>query len=177
MKTIRLAPISFPNLHAIDLLAERIEQTLHLKTIVTMLPVDIEQAFDPHRTQYHSSKLLSAILSTAPLDDSKLIAVVNRDLFVPILTFVFGEAQLNNRAAICSSLRLANEFYGLQPNPVLEQERLEKEALHELGHTFGLKHCFEAPCVMNVSTYVEDIDIKPLQYCERCMFQLSKHFA
>jgi archaemetzincin len=99
--------------------------------------------------------------------------VVDEDLFIPILTYVFGEAQLNGRVAVISSHRLLNERYGLPADPGLAFDRLLKEAVHELGHVFGLLHCQDRECAMHISTYVEDIDLKSAALCTPCRRQLA----
>jgi len=104
--------------------------------------------------------------------DEKRIAVVGVDLFIPVLTFVFGEAQLNGIAAVVSYLRLENPFYGMPRNESLTWKRLQKEIIHELGHTFGLYHCHQFECVMRSSTYVEEIDIKRQDLCVECKAKL-----
>jgi len=93
------------------------------------------------------------------------------DLFVPVLTYVFGEAQLDGKAAVVSTFRLREEFFGLDADPKLERTRLLKEAIHELGHTFGLIHCRNYDCVMHSSTSVEEVDLKPTDFCEDCRKQ------
>jgi archaemetzincin len=90
------------------------------------------------------------------------------DLFVPILTFVFGEAQFPGRAAIISAARLREEFYGLPPNTAKLDQRLLKEAVHEIGHTRGLAHCDDWRCVMVSSHRVERLDLKSAEFCSRC---------
>jgi archaemetzincin len=96
------------------------------------------------------------------------VAVVEVDLFVPVLTYVFGEAELNGTAAVISTQRLHNQYYGLPRDDDLAWRRLEKEVLHELGHTFGLYHCHQFECVMRSSTYVEEIDLKRAALCPDC---------
>ena len=98
-----------------------------------------------------------------------MIGVTAADLFVPVLTYVFGEAQLGGRAAVVSTHRLRPEAYGLPADDDLLTARAEKEALHELGHTYGLLHCPAPDCVMRASTYAEEIDLKPAALCERCL--------
>jgi len=130
--------------------------------------LDLRRAFDASRRQYNSTVLLAQLLTLPHAPEEKLVAVVDVDLFIPVLTFVFGEAQLDGRAAIVSRHRLANEFYGLEGDLILERERLEKEIIHELGHAFGLYHCRQFECVMRSSTYVEEVDVKRVEMCERC---------
>ena len=140
------------------------------------LPVAIEEskyldpsfAFDTYRNQFNSTQILSALLDRFPGTAGKIIGLTVVDLFVPVLTYVFGEAQLDGRVAVLSSYRLREELYGLEPNPKLEQIRLLKEANHELGHTFGLIHCHQPECVMHSSTTAEEIDIKGIYFCEEC---------
>lgn len=142
---------------------------------------DPEAAFDPVRGQYSSTRLLGWLLedpqrrAAAPAD--RLLAVTGVDLFIPVLTYVFGEAQVDGRAAVVSVHRLRNEVYGLPPDPALLASRLEKEAVHELGHTYGLVHCREVSCVMRASTYAEDIDLKPAWFCPRCRAALPPAIA
>jgi archaemetzincin len=98
----------------------------------------------------------------------KILTLTDFDLFVPVLTFVFGEAQLNGKAAIVSAHRLYPEFYGLPPNDEIFISRLIKEINHELGHTYGLRHCLDFECVMHASSNVDEIDIKSENFCPDC---------
>lgn len=138
------------------------------------LKIDLKGAFDPNRGQYNSSLILRQLIAQPPGDAEKVLAVVEVDLFIPILTFVFGEAQVGGIGAVVSTHRLHNGFYGLPEDRRLTDERLIKEAVHELGHTFGLIHCSQPECVMNSSTYVENIDLKPAQPCPVCQGALQK---
>ena len=129
---------------------------------------DPERAFDSSRGQYNSTLLL-AQLQGHPGGAERVLGVTDVDLFIPVLSYVFGEAQLPGRAAVVSLHRLLPELYGLPPNEARLTDRLEKEAIHELGHTFGLIHCRQAECVMRASTYVEEIDLKTASFCEECL--------
>jgi archaemetzincin len=97
-----------------------------------------------------------------------IIGLFSVDLFIPILTFIFGQAYLNGRTGIVSVYRLSNERYGMSANEEILKERLMKEIIHELGHMFGLVHCSNPLCVMRSSTYVEDIDQKNHRLCDKC---------
>jgi archaemetzincin len=94
--------------------------------------------------------------------------VTSVDLYVPVLTFVFGEAQLSGSCAVVSLHRLREEFYGLPAREELMRERLVKEAVHELGHTFGLRRCDDWRCVMTSSHAVERLDVKGAEFCFLC---------
>lgn len=130
--------------------------------------LDLEIAYDRLRQQTNSTALLAQVLAGSKGDPGKRIAIVDVDLFIPVLTFVFGEAQLNGTAAVVSTHRLADHYYGLPRNDALMAARLEKEIVHELGHTFGLYHCHYFECVMRTSASVEGIDLKSVRPCPKC---------
>jgi archaemetzincin len=129
--------------------------------------LDAAFALDPSRRQYHSTALLQRIERVGD-PDTRVLGVTALDLYVPVLTFVFGEAQLDGACAVVSTHRLREEFYGLPPREELVRERLVKEAVHELGHTFGLRHCPNWECVMTSSHGVERLDIKGVEFCPAC---------
>jgi archaemetzincin len=131
--------------------------------------IDLETSYDAERGQYNSTAILEILRTTlSPASDDKVVAVVPDDLFIPILTFVFGEAELNGRCAVLSYHRLRNEVYGLPADPALLDTRLRKEAVHEVGHVFSLRHCHNQDCVMHTSTSVEEIDVKGGSFCDVC---------
>ena len=140
------------------------------------LPVSIEEsnyldpsfAFETYRNQFNSTSIITELLERFPKYPGKIIGITAVDLFVPVLTYVFGEAQLDGRIAVLSTFRLREELYGLDPNQTLERIRLFKEAIHELGHTFGLIHCHNPECVMHSSTSAEEIDVKGKNFCAEC---------
>jgi archaemetzincin len=125
-------------------------------------------AFDPVRGQYSSTKILHWVLRNAPADGRKIVAVTDADLFIPVLTFVFGEAQVGGKGAVVSTARLRVDFKGLPSPQRLFRARLLKECMHELGHTFGLTHCLFSRCVMSRSNTVLDVDTKDSNLCPRC---------
>lgn len=129
---------------------------------------DPEIAFDASRGQYNSRILLAQLLNDCPPETTRILGVTGEDLFIPVLTYVFGEAQLEGRAAVVSTYRLDSQIYGLPADRKLLFERLIKEAVHELGHTYRLFHCPRHPCVMMSSTYVEGIDQKSDRFCAIC---------
>jgi archaemetzincin len=130
---------------------------------------DPELAFDTSRGQYNSRILLGQLLRDRRRAGVRILGVTGVDLFIPVLTFVFGEAQLDGAAAVVSTHRLAPERYGLPAEPGRLRQRLVVEAVHEVGHTCGLVHCHAARCVMGSSTYVEEIDLKSERFCARCL--------
>jgi predicted Zn-dependent protease len=114
--------------------------------------------------------LLKKVTGTNYAND-KFMVITDLDLFVPILTYVFGEAEFNGNFGVVSSHRLHHEYYGLRENEFLLQTRIQKETIHGLGHNFGMIHCSNSKCVMHSSTYVEDIDNKDVLFCDSCKNQ------
>jgi archaemetzincin len=168
MSYIYIVPIELEDHSYLEKLESFIFSTFHLRTKRREFKINLKDALDPSRLQYNSSLILRQLIKTPPLDAEKILGVLDVDLFIPILTFVFGEAQLKGIGAVVSTRRLHNQFYGLPENKEVTTDRLLKEAVHELGHTFGLIHCSQPQCVMNSSTYVENIDQKPAELCPLC---------
>jgi len=134
----------------------------------------LDFAYDAGRGQHGSIPVLAMLARMCPDDAWKLLAVTERDLFIPVLTFVFGHAQLGGRVAVVSLARLRQEFYGLAPNRELFVERASKEALHETGHMFGLVHCADPGCAMSLATNVRQIDGKRAAFCAPCAARLRR---
>lgn len=156
----------------IEELAERLPRTFPLQVRIREPWFDPQLTYDASRGQYNSNMLLGQLLSDPSEQTLRILGVTSVDLFIPVLTYVFGEAQLGGRAAVVSTNRLRSEKYGLPPDPETLIARLEKEAVHELGHTFELLHCSDSACVMRPSTYVEEIDPKGVDFCAACLEKL-----
>ena len=127
-------------------------------------------AWDPRRRQWSSTRILRWLGESGP-KGGKLLGITDVDLFIPILTFVFGEAQLGGASAVVSTARLADPEEVGDARVVLE--RLAKESVHELGHTFGLTHCGAPGCVMGRSASVRDVDRKGSDLCPDCRGRLA----
>ena len=127
-------------------------------------------AFDPRRKQHASGTILKWLLEVGP-PRGKVLGVTDRDLFIPILTYVFGEAQLGGRAALVSTARLVEDVELLGPQLLVE--RLAKEAVHEVGHAYGLVHCDTERCVMGRSPAVREVDAKSSALCRECRAKLE----
>ncbi|MGA2982238.1 MAG: archaemetzincin family Zn-dependent metalloprotease [Terriglobia bacterium] len=149
-------------------LAEDLTRCLRVACSIQPDGLEAEFAFNPLRRQYHSTEILKKILQRPASEAWKVLGVTEMDLYIPVLTFVFGEAQLADGGAVVSAHRLHQEFYGMPTDPGLLHERLLKESLHELGHTYGLRHCPDYSCVMSSSNAVERIDLKRAEFCPQC---------
>lgn len=130
-------------------------------------------SFDQRRQQHSSTKILKWLLETRPRQGRKIVGLTDVDLFIPILTFVYGEAQLGGAAAVVSTARLVpdNPF---RPEPALLHSRVLKECIHELGHTFGLLHCAQPTCVMARSVNLVQVDAKEPTLCHDCRIRYGE---
>ncbi len=164
---------SLPDLE-LNRVLQRVGEVAGVPVVRSPLQLGTDRVYDSSRRQYHSTALLAQMLEFDLPPGDKRVAVVDVDLYIPILTFVFGEAQLDAQAAVVSTHRLSNVFYGLEEDRVLLLNRLEKEIIHELCHTFGLHHCRQFECVMRSSTYVEEIDLKKTEPCSACSRLLAE---
>lgn len=141
-------------------------------TEVLPLLDDLEFSFHPNRNQYHSTSILEQLALKAPAGAIKVLAVVEVDLFIPILTHVYGEAQLGGMACMVSTIRL-NEGHSALNTQQPFFGRIIKEAIHELGHTFRLRHCREHTCLMHYCRDERDVDRKSDQLCRYCKILLE----
>ncbi|MCX6286615.1 MAG: archaemetzincin family Zn-dependent metalloprotease [Bacteroidetes bacterium] len=157
----------------LEKIAEAVKQEYKFPVNFKESHLDLSEFFDPGRRQYNGNKLLHAVEAISRPEALKTVGLFSVDLFIPILTYIFGQALLNGRTGIVSLYRLSNERYGIEADDKLLLERFTKEVIHELGHTFGLIHCMAPSCVMRSSTYVEDIDQKNQNLCHHCREQLS----
>ncbi len=139
--------------------------------------LDIAKHYNPGRRQYDANGILSYISDLKPAYAIKSIGLFRIDLYIPILTYIFGQAMLEGQAGIASLYRLRNELYGLDQNNDLLITRFRKVIIHEMGHMFGLIHCHHPECVMRSSTYMEDIDQKERKFCSTCNEQLHSNMA
>ncbi len=159
---------NFSNSSYVHRVIELLKSNFNLDSEVIHPLINPSEFYSSERDQYYSTKILEKVIRAYDDRYDKILTLTDHDLFVPVLTFVFGEAQLTGKAAIVSSHRLHQEFYGLPSDDEVLLQRLEKEVLHEIGHTFGLKHCIDWNCVMHSSSNVDEIDIKPKDFCKTC---------
>ena len=173
---IIIAPIGEYEESLLDQISFAVEKKFHCHTEIMILLKDLEFAFHPARNQYHSTAILERLCNGIPPSALKLLAVCQEDLFIPILTHVYGEAQLNGEACIVSTHRLKESVLPVT-NPTSYAGRVVKEAVHELGHTFGLRHCPDHSCIMHYCRTLSDVDKKSDDFCRYCSILLDDAFS
>jgi archaemetzincin len=169
MKHLQLLPIGPVDAALLEWLGQALHEKFRVPAEILMPPLDPAFALHSERQQYHSSEILASMQSLMNGNTWRLLGVTASDLYIPILTFVFGEAQMSGAGAVVSYHRLKQEFYGLPPDMNLLANRLLIESVHELGHTLTLNHCHHYGCVMAASHTVEWIDVKDSGFCEDCL--------
>ncbi|UCE38262.1 MAG: archaemetzincin family Zn-dependent metalloprotease [Thermoplasmata archaeon] len=117
-----------------------------------------EKSYNALRNQYESLLFLD-LARQYPGD--RVLGITDVDLFAEPLNFVFGQAEISGKAAVISLSRLKGK-------KKIYYSRTVKEAVHELGHTFGLRHCDEETCVMHFSNCLAETDLKGEKYCASC---------
>ncbi|MCK4428160.1 MAG: archaemetzincin family Zn-dependent metalloprotease [candidate division Zixibacteria bacterium] len=156
----------------LEKLSVGLEKIFEQKVEISQSPLDLKFAYNPERKQYFSSAILEKLPEIGSEACERILGIVDVDLYVPDLNFVFGEADMVEKTAVISIIRLRPDYYGLPEDEGLLRERTLKESVHELGHTYGLRHCPDKRCVMHFSNSLQDTDIKSSSFCENCKKKL-----
>ena len=169
---VLLSPVGAVEDDVLRSIQEAVLNVFGLSSTVRRLLSDVGFAFDPVRHQFHSTAILDRLAVCRPASCRKILAVVPFDLYIPILTHVYGEAQLGGQACILSTCRLREDEAG-PCSPAVLAERAAKEAVHELGHTFDLRHCPDTRCIMHYCRSLGDVDGKENRFCRYCRVMLN----
>jgi archaemetzincin len=128
------------------------DEELHLAA------AEVKGAYNAKRQQYNASNLLNYLINVMSRvgsnEDVVSLWILSDDLYVAGMNFVFGVAH-PGKAAVLSTHRLDS------------LDLINKEAIHEMGHVFGLQHCTNE-CVMQFSNSVDEAKAKPATLCDRC---------
>lgn len=171
-RKVIISPIGKMDNELLERIGAEIESVFGYQTEALPLFDSVDFAFDPVRDQYYSTPIVEKLAALAPSRAVKVLGIVREDLFIPVLTHVYGEAQLGGRACMVSTYRL-KEGIPLTESGELYQWRVVKESVHELGHTFSLKHCKDYLCIMHYCHTVRDVDRKSGQLCRYCKVLLE----
>jgi archaemetzincin len=174
LNRIRLVPVGNIEARVLESLREDLAFAFEAEVSLDLPLEHPDYAYESKRQQYHSTAVLSRLKLLPLKEGERLLGIVDLDLYIPEMNFVFGEADIEERVAVISLRRLRQEYYGLPPDEKLFSLRTLKEAVHELGHTYGLEHCPERRCIMYFSSTIEDTDAKGPLFCEHCYKRLTE---
>jgi archaemetzincin len=162
-----LIPLGSLDPLAVSIIGANIQAVIGLFTDIQDVREKPDYAFMPVRNQFDASKILVAL--SAETDGAPLkLGLIQSDLTIPILTYVYGESQLGGKAAVISLHRL----FDIDRQVVYQ--RAAKIAVHEVGHLLGLEHCWEAGCLMRFSKQLDQLDRLPLRFCSSCEYEISR---
>jgi archaemetzincin len=170
--TILIAPIGDFDADILAAVADMIPRHFALPCRLQPLIDSIDFAWDAKRGQFHSTAILDELTAVAPPDGFKIVALTHHDLFIPILTHVYGEAQLGGTSCIISTCRLGDGISAVAQREIY-LARIVKESAHELGHAFDLRHCKDHQCLMHYCRSIADVDSKTNQFCRYCRVLLA----
>ena len=173
MNLVHLLAVGAIDVRLLEELRAAIPRSLHVRCEIHPCILDPTVSYHAERQQFHSSEILQRMQGLVRPHDWRLLGVADVDLYIPILKYVFGEAQMGGPCAVVSAYRLRQEFYGLEGDSSLLRQRLLKESVHELGHTLDLHHCEDYQCAMAASHSVEWIDLRENTLCVPCRSRLE----
>jgi archaemetzincin len=169
MHEVFLAPLEFASNSFLERIRGELSKLFTSSVNFLNIVIDLEAAYSIERNQFYSTAIIAQASEQVSGIKGNIILLLQSDLYVPVLTYVFGEAQLNGNLSVVSLCRLHEEFYTGVSNENLLLQRVLKEILHELGHNYGLFHCRNWECVMHSSSGIEEVDIKGDFFCNKCI--------
>jgi archaemetzincin len=173
-KKIYLVPIGEIDKTLLEKLKEALQERFKLNVeISSSLPI-LEDAYNSKRNQYLASPILYQLKKNIQPDAKRTLGIIDKDIYTYGLNFIFGLADIKGQACLISITRLRESYCGKSEDENLFFQRVLKEAVHELGHTFGLRHCDNPKCVMYFSNSLLDTDIKGADFCLRHQGELEK---
>lgn len=169
---IVLIPVGKIDKEIMEILKNNLSKVFNKQVFIGGEMSEPDYAFNRKRNQYLSTAILNLLTEQEEFAEyEKILGIVDHDLYVPELNFVFGEA--GRKMAVISLTRLRQEFYGLPEDKSLFYRRTLTEAVHELAHTYGLGHCSNPRCVMFFSNTLMDTDRKGSEFCLKCKTHLD----
>lgn len=181
MRYLYLLPLGEIKEGILEKLAKDLQKKFDLPAkIVSSIEVP-DYTYNKTRKQYDGSKILVELNRMEFFEAEKILGICDVDLFAEDLNFIFGQAEAPGNVALISLYRLNPKFYYKKSdlkinNRKIFYQRTLKEAVHELGHTYGLSHCPQARCVMHFSNNIDDTDLKNDDFCSKCgkLYEMTK---
>jgi archaemetzincin len=164
---ITLTPIGSVDPDLVRWCAKHLPDIIHADVLISEPIQTPGSGFDPSRKQYLGDTILKE-LNRMNVKSDKVVGLLDQDCYASGLNFIFGQASLNGKGAFVALPRLRQSYYGLADDPEIFKQRVLKEIIHELGHTWNLTHCPDRKCIMHFSNRLEDTDIKGPDFCKIC---------
>jgi archaemetzincin len=168
LKYIYILPLGEVSLDFLGKLKKDLENKFGFKIEIRNRVEMPDYVYNKEKDQYNSRIILNELTKLSFKNTEKILAITDLDLFTEDLSYIFGQAETSGKICLISSKRLNPKFYNKNFDKDLFYSRILKEAIHELGHTFGLKHCKNKKCVMHFSNNIEETDFKKSEFCEEC---------
>lgn len=162
-----IIPLGIVDEVAVRVAAANIQAVFDISTDVEKPWPDPKEAIISARNQYNAAQIMKTLAGNLK-GPVKRIGIIAKDISLPFLTYVFGEAQIGGEAAVISTYRLERGKAGAKPARALVYERLSKITIHETGHLLGLSHCLNPQCIMSFSIGLGKLDKLTLKFCNRC---------
>lgn len=164
---IRIVPVNLIDGTFLSRLGTCLEERFLYRCVVEP-PLSVPRsALNSVRGQMFAHALSAKILSAYP-DGNISLGVTDFDLYKSSQRFVFGYSDERQRIAVISVHRFKGEFYGEDGDANKLFQRAVKEAVHQLGRTLRLGHCFNARCAMYSSNSIFETDNKWSHFCDSC---------
>ncbi|MBV8198812.1 MAG: archaemetzincin family Zn-dependent metalloprotease [Candidatus Eremiobacteraeota bacterium] len=175
MSRIGIVPVNAVDAKFLERLSACLEESFLVRAHIERTLAVPRSALNAARGQLFASTLTARVRRAhADVGDAAILAITSFDLYKTSHRFIFGDADEAQGVAIVSVNRLRPEFYGEQPDANLVFQRALKECAHELGHVFGLRHCYNARCAMYYSNSIFETDNKMPHFCEGCDRRLTR---
>jgi len=171
---IRIVPVNAMEGAFFERLAPCLEERFLATAQIERTLVVARGALNSTRQQLFLSTLFTKARRAHPEEDGTLLVVTDFDLYKTSHRFIFGDADETQGIAAVSLHRLRSEYYGEEADGNLLFQRTLKECVHELGHAFGLKHCYNARCAMYYSNSIFETDNKMSYFCETCDRRMAR---
>lgn len=173
---IRVVPLGNISSETVKQVVESVKKAFACDCVIDNPILNVPKSpYDQERKQYGADGLVGFLRPyVREKKCDKMLAICNIDIFSKGLNFVFGVAQKGGKICLISLYRLNQRYYSLQSDAGLLKERASKEAVHELGHCFGLNHCDNDGCVMAFSNEIVSVDKKGAKFCDSCKQKIAK---
>lgn len=169
---IVISPIDDADAEMHRYVGEEVQKVYGYPVVISPFLKSLAFAYQPLRDQYHSTAILERLGAAVPEGTLRVLGITHVDLYIPVFTYVYGEAQFGGVACILSTNRL-REGLSAAAGSAPYYRRVAKEAVHELGHTFQLRHCRDQSCIMHYCRNIKDVDRKSDQLCRYCRVLLA----